>query len=330
MNWAQENKGLVVASGLMLVAVIAAAVFMFGAMAKYGTAREDYLTAHRRLMKLKTSKPYPSQANVSAKKELVEVYKGEIAGLKKVVEPFFSGFKEVSSSEFIAGVKKLNDPFVDKALAAGMATPEGFFMGMEDYAGRPPKRELTPDLRFQAQGIAFVVNALLEARAQALDFVQRDRLPGEVGAAAAKRPSSRGGANRNALIKHPVTLQFTGAYDSAQRFLNLIANGASNFVIVRALKIENEKKEGPERGTGREAPGLGESFAPEEFAVEGIEGIEGIEGFDLPLEETITPAETVKDAQLVLGGERVRVLVQLELVQFPKKKKAEDKKPAKP
>jgi hypothetical protein len=183
-----------------------------------------------------------------------------------------------------------------------------------------------------------LVSTLLEAGVRSIDSIERTRLPTERGgsAAATPAPTPPPAGNKKAkplpvsfaapvVDRHPIKIVFTCDQGPLQKVMNNLANPAKTpqFLAVRQMHVENTKQEAP---TKEEIKALikpaGESTTASEAPPEPAPSTGG--------KSVIAAVRTVpvvkpapKDAAEIMGGEMIKVYLEVDYLRF-RKPDAED------
>jgi hypothetical protein len=338
MSWIQENK---FAAGLGgFTAVAAAGLIFWGLKAggAYNQAKDEYSSAADAVDTMAKAKLYPNEQNLQAKKKAVAAYEESVNKLTNAFNKFRAPTPpNVEPAEFSETLLKAKDAAA-KAFAEVKPTPTElpaeFFLGNEDYTGKPPEKEATGILTYQLEAIAEMMANLAKAGPSKILNIHRPKLVEEEGKAFDAK-----GKSFRAL---PVELSFTGNEASVRKFLSSLDDSDKYYYVVRSLRIVNERLKAPTAADGVFETKEGEA-APEGGAP-AADPFGGAGGFVLPGEEAAAPAAggaatpaapaaapaaaaPVAGAdgvilQQVLGSEKLQVFLRLDVIQFLEATKA--------
>ncbi len=345
MDWIRANKSLAGILGVAIAGAVGLGVFLFFSYGAYSESADSFQTWSGKIAKMEGAKLYPSEANVEAKDEKVAAYEDEVSklgtGLLILQKDVTSA--PIKDTDFQGKVKQ---SIVEVREKAKGSLPKEFAFGFETYTRSLPPQEATQDLNDYFDGVSAIVNAGLDAGIKSIDFISRSELAVEKGAqkpkkvVAAPKPKvttsvkKKKGAKEapakklvevaQVVERRVVTLDITTDQGPLQTFLNTLASASlmKHFTVVRLVRIENEKMEGP---PSKAAPPTGSngvktldrnglvSAAPEEtdksLPVEGAAAAAKT--------EAITVAKPAPpDVNKVLGGELLKAHLEIDLVRF--------------
>lgn len=338
MSWIQENK---FAAGLGgFTAVAAAGLIFWGIKAggAYNQAKDEYTAAADAVDSMAKAKLYPNEQNLQAKKKAVTDYEKSVGDLTKAFDKFRAPTPpNVEPAEFSETLLKAKDAAA-KAFAEVKPTPTElpaeFFLGNEDYTGKPPEKEATGILTYQLEAISEMVANLAKAGPSKILNIHRPKLAEEEG-----KVFDAKGKSFRAL---PVEISFSGNEESVREFLSSLDDSEKHYYVVRSLRIVNERLKAPTAADGQFENNEGEA-APEGGAP-AADPFGGAGGFVLPGEEAAAPAPAGDAAaatpaapaaaaapaaggdgvilQQVLGSEKLNVFLRVDVIQFLEATKA--------
>ncbi len=350
MDWIRANKSLAAILGVAVAGALGLAVVLYLSYAAYGESYDSMQATASKVAGMEKARLYPSEANVEEKDEKVSAYEDEVSKLGGVLTTLQSevASKPIQDTEFQARLKQRIAEIRDKA---GPRLPgKDFAFGFDAYTRALPNNEATQELNEYFDGVDAVVTAALDLGTRKIVSLSRSDLDVEKGTKKAKKappppppakPSTKSkkkgkGKGPDAAPKPPptmkvverrvLTLDLVTDQAPLQAFLNTLASATQMkyFTIVRLLRIENEKTEGPPTkaavATGNgglqtlNKDGLVTPVAadttPTPSANDGAAAA-------APKVEVITAAKPEKpDAVKVMGGEELRVHLEIDLVRF--------------
>jgi hypothetical protein len=290
MDWIQENKFV---SGLLGVTIVfAGAIFYHGYsegddfaanMSEYGKLKSRYNV-------LVMAKPYPNQANLTAREENVANYESVI---EEVSAAFFEYKSEqlpkLTPGEFTDARIKMQTELRKAFNKVGASLPEKCGFGFEKYAAVQAAPYATKKLNFQLGAIEWLLEKLAENEPKALLNIRRELIAVEKGPPVlpSKKKNARGRVKKPTLEEQqileamPVEITFTAKESSMRHFLQAMANSKEYLYAIRALRIRNENQNAPgpkDADFKAKQENLGDAgFAP-------IENNDVFGGFDVPAE----------------------------------------------
>ncbi|CAN5771535.1 hypothetical protein BH11VER1_BH11VER1_10560 [soil metagenome] len=343
MNWIKENKKLAGILGFMIFGAIGLGVVLFMSYSDYTAAVGEFETSNSRIKTLKSAKLFPSQENVALKEKSVTEYADKVNLLRGALLKVQQPVKAMSETEFQAKLKERSGTVKKLADAAGVSLPGGveFALGFDEYTVSSPKSaEAAAELNVQLDMIENVVTTLIQSGVKSLDSLERTKLAVEKPTAAVPPPApkaqvapknSKGkkpmitvaAAAEPVLDRYPVKMTMTTDQSPFQQVVNTLSNPSkiAQFLVLRLLRIENEKQEGPlkdevrSRRNNEQAPGV----------EPGPGGNKDTAGATI-----LAPKAAVHDAVTVMGEEKLKVYMEVDYIRFRPEATAEEdaKEPA--
>jgi hypothetical protein len=324
MSWIQDNKFIVVLSGVTLAGAAALAFVGIRESSRYTAASERYQEATSKAESSVNLPLYPTQANRDGKAKAVADYRESVGGLQTAFGKFRpEPFQNIAPQEFTTRLKSVNTEVRAAFEAAKTTVPEAFFSGFEGYTDTLARENATGLLDYQLGAAKEMLLALAAAKPTALVNLHRPRLSEEDGTAWV------GGATE-AARPLPFEITFSGPEKAAREFLSALAKSDKYYYVIRTVRIANEKKTPPLSAdakfdpvapppTSGAAPASGPAFAlPDAPAVDAAAPAAAAPAPAAP--EPAAPAEPAADSgrilSQVLGNEDVQVFVRLDVLQF--------------
>jgi hypothetical protein len=280
MNWIKQNTFL---SGFIAVMVIGIGVLgwlLYSASGHYDEVRADYETKVKELNRLETAKPYPEEGNLKIFDELKKEHAAAIQEFQKKVMAAQIPVEPISAVQFQNQLKEAVDRVVQKATAAGVKTPTGFYLGFEKYQTQPPAPEAAPALGRQLKALEFVVAEMVRSGVLEVTKFDRKPLPEEEGKgkkeksdeAPAKGPKvEKGGKTAASVAYHPVQIEFKAEQSRFRELLNGLVAAKEHFLVPRLLNVKNEAEVAPQRVAAAGTPPVTETGAiPVIFGLEKV------------------------------------------------------------
>lgn len=283
----------------------------------YDQAKETFEAAAAEASGFEKLALYPKAENRDGKRKALDQYRKSVESLQSAFAAYRpQEIKNVSPQEFTDRLLAANTE-VRKAFGdVGATVPETFFLGFEKYKTTLAPEKTTGILDYQLGAIKSLMLALAKAKPSELKNFSRPSLIEEEGqtftsaAATVARP-------------FPVEISFRGTEKAVGQFLASVVKPDDSFLVVRTLRITNEKKEAPRASDAKFEP------APEAAQASGGEAASG--GFVMPSETPATDnaatatepkvADTGRILSQVLGDEQIQVFVRLDVLQFLPAKK---------
>ena len=349
MDWIRANKSLAGILGVAVAGALGLGIYLFLTYSAYSESFDSMQTLSSKIAGMEKAKLYPSEANVEKKEEKVSAYEDEVGKLGTVL---LTLQKEVTSkpirdTDFQGKLKQRISEIREKAKGS---LPKDFAFGFNSYTSSLPQPDATQDLNDYLDGVDAIVTAALDSGSKSIDNLVRSEMAIEKGGGGAKvkkapkpapvKPVTTGKGKKKGkekVVKAPVeitkvverrvvTLDITTDQAPLQTFLNTLASASlmKHFTVVRVLRVENEKQEGPASksaaltGSGglniKDKNGLVTPVPvePEAPAADGTTPAPAA-----PKVEVITAAKPAPpDAVKVLGGELLKAHLEIDLVRF--------------
>lgn len=318
MSWIQQNKVPAAILGVSAAGVAGLGFLLFSAYSSYSTTLEQFDTTNNSLAALKSAVLAPTPENLALKQGLVKEFTDASGKLSLVLNKLQVENKPTTDTEFQAKLKAKIAESRKVAGERGMGLPAVYNLGFDRYTSELPKsNEQATDLSGYLDAVDQLVNGFARAGVKQVDMIERSELdseksePTKPAAAAKKGPPGRPGAAPVAAPKLTERRQVRTVLTLDQAALQvLLSNLASPsempyFTVVRLLRIENERQEGPLRADmniiAPPAPG------PEPVVANGTAPAKPVTAATRP-----APADSVA----VLGNEKLKVFLEVDLVYF--------------
>jgi hypothetical protein len=283
MTWFRENPFLGRFLIVFGVCLLGATWFFFGAKSDYEEASTRFANTASELNRLERLSPYPSADNLRKMKAHAEDFANALAKLKDELKMHFAPVAPMAPSEFQSHLRVATNAVTDKARANKVKLPDKFFLGFDEFASALPKESAAPLLGQELIQIEWLLNSLLDARAEAVTAFRRAPLREERGTT----------ASTNLLEGNVVEVTFLATPAAARKVLNQIAGASQQFCIIRALHVRNEKDKGPPREDG------GETTAP-----------------NIPSPSPAAKTSPVAALNFIVGNEKIETTAKIEIVRF--------------
>ncbi len=301
--------------GVILALIVGGAgFFLYRGFSAYSAAVEEFDNRDATIKTLKKAAPFPNAANLDKLTAQVDDYQQQIEELNKALLRFQKPLNmNVKDREFQQILKNKIREFKEYAKARGMGLPDTesdpFYMAMDRYETELPESEIVPLLVYQLDAVERLLKMLADSRVEQLTTLSRETLPGE-----GDNPPAEEGT---VVQKYPISLTFSATHSGFQSFINALSNDDEFFFILRIIRVENEKQEGPIKG----AADVGVSRILNKEGVE-IPQTEKDELYQLPYDEMMAIIEErgyrveSQDAQVIMGQEKVHAYCIIDLARF--------------
>lgn len=322
MSWIQQNKAPAAIIGASVAGAAGLGFMLFQSWSGFGAKLEEFNMLNSSIAGLNSAVLAPTPENLAKKQALVGEFTTEAGRLQTVLATLQSDVKveSISDTGFQA---KLKTRIAETRKLAGnaMALPAEFNLGFDRYNSElPPSNEVATELSGYLDAVEEIVKAMVASGVAQLDMIERSDLPSEKGAAPApkgRRPGQQAVAAPELVERRQVRAMITADQSALQMLLSKLASPSEmpHFTVVRLVRIENERQEGPLRaevGLHTLAPPEGDAAAPPPV-VAPAEGA-AAEGQEKKSLAAVKPAG--QDAVNVLGEEKLRAYLEIDLVSF--------------
>lgn len=321
MSWIKENKFLAALGGGTLAGVILFYLVGSQGASKYDAAKEAFVAAAAEAKTYEKGPLYPKPENRDAKRKALEDYRKAAGTLQESFKKFQAGeITNVSPQEFtnhlLAATTETQAAFEKN----GVTVPEAYFLGFEKYKNTLASGTSTGILDYQLGTIKELMASLAKARPTELKNLYRPELPEESGKTFA--------AGDAVARPFPLEITFTGTEKSAREFLTSITKLDKQYVVIRTLRITNEKKDPPRASDAKfDKPAAASSAGGDLFGGGFVLPGEDSDGGEKPDVGAPAPAVAPKAADSarilsqVLGNEEIQVFLRLDVLQFLPAKK---------
>lgn len=342
----KENKTLAAIVGVMVVGGIALAVLLYMAYSGYSNSLEQYNTASNGLAALQGAKLFPSKEHVAERETAVAEYEEAVGKLGGVLLALQPPVKPLTATEFQPRLKAAINETRQMAEPLKTKLPKEFAFGFDKYTTSLPKNdEVAAQLADYLAAASAVTNLMIQSGVDSIDSFERSSLAIEGDAPApkppvkevkkpAKAPKGKKGAAATkaspvkevaqALERRTVTVTLTTDQGALQNLMNGLASPSKmvHFTVVRQLRIDNQKQEGPVRGSlakieQQAAPTPGFLPTDDTGAVAQPAASQPAGAAPKDKSKVIEPVKPgAKDSQPVFGEEKLLVYLEIDLVRF--------------
>ncbi len=317
------NQFYIVFGIVSAVLLGAAGFYCYQGYNSYNEAGGEFNTRRTALKRLKRSKPYPNEENLGEIAKQVKDYDGKIQQLFNNLDRFQQPLNSnIDDRQFPQILKAKIEAFKVLAKKKGLKITEEkeFYMAMDAYRTTPPDIKAVPLLDYQLGAIEYLLNVLVEAGVSELINLDRELLPEE--RAEGGKPGEDAAIDSSAVTaKYPVSLTFETKHPAFVKLVNQITNDDKYFFILRALRVDNSSKDGLVKGEGEDG-----GNAPRYVNAAGVEAPQDLinkipPDLDVPgqvdwMRENGGFELQSSDARILLGSEKLRVFMVIDLVRF--------------
>jgi len=340
MDWIRENTKLATIVGIFVVGALALGALFYASHAGYTASLDDFTSKSSKVTSMEKAALYPSVENVQTLDEKVTAFENEVSKLGGVLLKLQVPVKPITDTDFQAKLKQLIADSKTKSTGV-MQLPKDFAFGFDAYTQSLPRSpETARELGDYLDAVNAVVSAALDSGVRSIDTLSRSELtieketPPAPKSVVIKKESTFGkkGKTTKKTVAPPkeiakvverreLKLSFTSDQKALQTLTNTLASASKMpyYTVLRVVRIENEKQEGPLRSSV--ASGGDTLISP-------TGGIAVAENSGPVTADGGAPAPTAKaevlevvkagqaDARAVLGGELLKVFFEIDLVRF--------------
>lgn len=328
MSWASENKFLTGFGAVMFVGVGTLGYLTYAAMDKYDEATGNFESAASQLRRLQDTKPALTDRNLKELLAQKDELGGKIADLQKELKSRVLPLpaEPVKPAQFQDKLKDTVAQVAAKAAAARVELPKNFYLGFDRYQSAPPTEAAAPLLARELQAIGLVMNALIKTGSVDLEKFDREPLPEEGQAGAARK---RGGADRSdhgPIERSRLSIKFTSSDESLRKILTDLANDKTQLFVIRNMSVQNKQMESPPR-LGAAPPPPPVPAAPAAPDQPPPPETPAIPAVPAPSPAPAVPAPTAHEGPLtyVFGTEKIMTALELEILNIEEPKPKSEK-----
>ncbi|MFT3990371.1 MAG: Amuc_1100 family pilus-like protein [Luteolibacter sp.] len=303
MSWIQENKFVATLGGVTLAGAALLVGFGVKSCNDYGSAKERFDAASAEVSQFESLPLYPKEENKNGKEKALKEYIKQTEDLQAAFEKYRPAAAEKISPQDFTDHLKSADAELRKAFGdSKTALPANFFVGFEPYTGTLARDSATGILDYQLKGVKSILLSLAAAAPGELTNLSRPKLPEEDGQEF--KPAAD-----QVYRALPLEISFRGSEKTARAFLSALSKNDQQFVVIRSIRITNEKADAPLATDAK--------FETPQAAPAGDAG-----GFVMPGSEPAPAAAAAPVADSspvliqVLGKEEVNVFLRLDILQF--------------
>jgi hypothetical protein len=297
MNWLKENPILVGLLGAALLILALGVYSITVQLAALGEQRAAFDAQVLELHKLQNQSPYPSKENLDKLQETIKDYKAELVAFEESIRKLQPPVPEnITPQGFSDNLRKVVSAITAKANEAGVSLGENFYMGFNPYQTGLPSQAAAPYLQRQLDVLQSIMEKIIECKVTSVS-ITRAPLPVESGNKPQlienKKPTPDG-----LIVRNPLDITIKGDQSRVRVALNSLLK-APQFLIIRALRVENSSKQAPSKVTDF-------SQGSQTTSSSDIESIFGLaQGVGEKKKETLP---------VILGRETITATLRIELV----------------
>jgi hypothetical protein len=283
MNWFKENPIFAAVLAFALLGTAVTGYLAMEAAGRHAAAIDDLNSKITTLRRLQAKKPFPDPANAAKVASAVKSYEAAIASFKKDLAAKEAPLEDIKPQDFQDALRNAVDALRAAAMKNGVALPEKFFYGFDDFQTQLPTDDQTPELNREFVVIRNLIDQLVALRIQSIDsLVRHAATPKKTSPDAADDPAESGPAFDS------FTLAFTASQEKFAAAFDKIPE-AGAFVVVRSMTLENTNPVPPPRAEPTPSAAIfpgdtaeSEATLPVAFGREGVKATLLLEIPDFP------------------------------------------------
>jgi len=255
MNWFKQNP---IALVLILVALIGTGTTSYLAINAQARRDETQASLDSQLQKLKqfqNQKPFPTESGLKAVKASLEEYREEIANYRTALASMEKPLSPINPQEFQDDLRKAVDGLRKIALEKGVALPENFFYGFDQYQATPPSQQEVGELNREFRVIRQLTDHIVELKIESITSLARKESPAPSATstpAAAAKPGATPTPKPPTISSKTFTITFTSPQEKLLTAFNMI-QAADEFLIIRSLTLDNTSPQPPQHGQSKDS-----------------------------------------------------------------------------
>jgi hypothetical protein len=304
VSWLRENSFLAGLAAVTILGGCALIFLMLQAMRHFQETSDAYTQAVQKLHALQNRSPFPNVENLEKSQLLKGQYAADLDALRAQVEGMQTpASSDVPPQKFQDDLRAAVNAVTEKAAAAGVELPKGFYLGFSQYANSLPNERAAPVLARQLGIINKIVTDLIDFRVRSIDALDRLPLPEESPAAPPSSPPAERNSqpgkepDTSAIIRRqPFDLAFTAEQGKLRVAFNSLL-GSDQFLLIRNLTFENTSRVGPLISRG-----VTSSTAPTT---------------DPSTSSSPAGSAAANNLNVILGRELVKASMRIEVIDFP-------------
>ncbi len=301
MNWVKDNTVFASSLGVLAAIILALLVMLFLAVGKFSEISASYDQSSAEMNQLQSLRPHPNAGNLELLNQQKKDLEAAATSLKAELAAKVMPVEEISPNAFQDRLRSVVSEVVSASAAAGIALPEGFYMGFNQYQDTLPSAEAAPYLDRQLSAINFCLQVMRENRMTQLTAINRTALPQELNT---PEPAD------TPVFRYPIEFAFRVEPGGLRGIINTFSS-AEQLLVLRSLRVANEQQTGPSRVAAATGGASGDPSAnPEDLF--------GTESGEEPA------AEAAERLEFIVGMEKLDVTMTLDLLDFPTPASAED------
>ena len=295
MNWFKENPIAVV---LIVVAVIGTGATSYLAVDATTRRNEAQANLDSQLQKLKefqNQKPFPTDQNLKAIKDSFEEYRAELGKYRTALAAMETPISPINPQEFQDDLRKAVDELRKNAIEKGVALPDNFFYGFDEYQATPPSQQVVGELNREFCIIRRIADELVDLKIGSIASLKRQEIASKSPVATPAQPAKPGaktGPLAPAISTKIFIITFTTPQEKLLTAFNMVQD-ADEFLLIRSLTLDNTSPQPPLR------------TQPEDSST------------PLGIPTPGAPGKNAETIQAILGRESVTASLTIEILDFP-------------
>lgn len=304
----KENQSLIISGLVSLVLTGAGGYYLYSGMEQNHSAFEELQKVNQSLVKAMGINPSPNEENLKELNRQKEEAAEAVTRLTQELKALDMALDEqLTPTDF---QKQLNEKVQSLAKLAetnSVQLPQNFYLNFEKYSKTVPKQEVTPQLGRQLSVASLITEKLIQNVPQEIRSFERQELELEKDSSSQPKEAtpSKDKDKKKDKDKPPekpkqelppqilsgqsFKIAFLTRPANLREFINQIVSEKSCILVIRSLKVANEKQKGPSKA----GPDLTQAGA-----------------------DATATKQSDSMGQFILGDEKIEASMQIELVSF--------------
>lgn len=323
-NWLQYNKKSAIVGGVGIILFFVIAGLGVSYYLSESEAHDNIWKAEDTISSMSRRPLPPTRKVLDESTELVKKYEADVKGIEASYDQFraASSMPHIDAQSFQNALKAESGEWLKTCKEKNITVNnEAKWMGFDLYQASAPSANAANMLNFQKAGIENFINTLMECGITRFYHIYRPQLPVEKAKVAdADSPPARfANVEEEASWQYmPFEVSFLGDRQSVAKALNAIAKSDKYLYVFSAMRVKNEKEKADVFAVVKPEDKAKTNTALQGGVTLAIPGV--ADAAPAPKDED-EPKPVISEEILkqVLGDEKVKVHLAVNLVRFPVK-----------
>jgi hypothetical protein len=203
----------------------------------------------QKLKEFQNQKPFPTDQNLKAIKDSFEEYRAELGKYRTALAAMETPISPTNPQEFQDDLRKAVDELRKNAIEKGVALPDNFFYGFDEYQATPPSQQVVGELNREFCIIRRIADELVDLKIGSIASLKRQEIAAKSPAATPGQPAKPGtttGPLSPAISTKTFVITFTTPQEKLLTAFNMVQD-ADEFLLIRSLTLDNSSPQPPLR-----------------------------------------------------------------------------------